>query len=66
MNLMVNGVCQEFSEPLTAAGMLEALGVDAARAVIERNGAVLPRESLTVTALADGDVIEIVQFVSGG
>ena len=66
MNITVNGVCQEFSKPLTAAGLLEALGVDAARAVIERNGAVLPRESLAATALADGDVIEIVRFVSGG
>jgi len=66
MNITVNGVCQELSKPLTAAGLLETLGVDAARAVIERNGTVLPRESLATTALADGDVIEIVRFVSGG
>ncbi len=38
----------------------------AVRFAVERNGAIVPKSQLSHTALADGDVIEIVIAVGGG
>jgi len=65
MTIIVNG------KPKTApaadvAGLLTQLGLDPARVVVEYNRNILARERFAATALADGDELEIVQFVGGG
>ena len=65
LSLTVNG------EPRTAAAstlaaLVDELGLDRRKVAVERNLQIVPRSLHAMTALADGDRIEIVQFVGGG
>jgi thiamine biosynthesis protein ThiS len=62
----VNGEPYEIAEPLTVAELLTNLGVDARRVAVEHNLVVLKRDVFDRTTVADGDEIEIVNFVGGG
>jgi thiamine biosynthesis protein ThiS len=48
------------------AGLVAELGLDPKKVAIERNLAIVPRSLHEATPLAEGDRIEIVQFVGGG
>lgn len=65
VNLTVNG-----EERVAGAGtlldLLAELGSRPELVAIEHNGEIVPRARFGETALADGDRIEIVQFVQGG
>jgi sulfur carrier protein len=65
MNLVING-----DERIFAASTLEALiaelGMKGDRVAVELNREIVPRASWSVTALKDGDRLEIVHFVGGG
>ncbi len=55
--------------PLDGANLLDWLtahGYDPRRIAVERNEEIVPKASYAGTVLADGDVIEIVNFVGGG
>lgn len=45
---------------------LTQAGYDPAKVAVERNGDIVPRARYGQTILADGDAVEIVQFVGGG
>lgn len=45
---------------------LTQAGYDPAKVAVERNGDIVPRVRYGQTILADGDAVEIVQFVGGG
>lgn len=64
--LEVNGLRREESESTTVAQLLHVLQLDPLRVAVERNGAIVPRREYASTALAEGDRLEIVQFVGGG
>lgn len=66
MRLTINGEDQGFEPPLTVAGLLAALALEPRKIAVERNLEIVPRSAYGQTALADGDRIEIVQFVGGG
>ena len=66
MEVTVNGEPETFAEPCSVAELLLARGHDAARVVVERNGAILPREQFAQTQICSGDSLEIVHFVGGG
>lgn len=66
MTITVNGRPKELDGPTTVAALLESLKLDAARVAVELNRKILPRAEFAETALADGDSLEIVQFVGGG
>ncbi|WP_225072939.1 sulfur carrier protein ThiS [Desulfuromonas sp. CSMB_57] len=66
LNLMVNGKSFQSSAPLSVAELLLHLQCDAARVAVEHNGIILQGEHFATTPLADGDRLEIVQFVGGG
>ena len=51
---------------VTQSPIGEALGIDPARVAVERNREIVPRSTLSVTPVADGDSFEIVHFVGGG
>ena len=51
---------------MTLAAFVERLGLDARKIAIERNLEIVPRSTYGVTLLADGDRLEIVNFVGGG
>jgi len=62
----VNGKAHELTSGTTLAGLIEQLGLDGQRVVIERNRQIVPHDHHKTITLEDGDVLEIVQFVGGG
>lgn len=66
MKLTVNGNETELTEAVNIAGLLNKFSVEAARAVVEVNGAIIDRSSFDTHRLNDGDSVEIVRFVGGG
>ena len=66
MKLRVNDQERELPEGTTVALLLERLALAAERVAVERNGAIVPRGDYGEARLAEGDSLEIVQFVGGG
>jgi thiamine biosynthesis protein ThiS len=66
MTITVNGKPKEIDAPTTVAALLESLKLDAARVALELNREILPRAEFAERILANGDTLEIVQFVGGG
>ena len=66
MRLTINGEERSFGEILDIAGLVRALGLDARKVAVERNLEIVPRSTYARVILADGDRLEIVQFVGGG
>jgi len=67
MKLMINGETRELAgEALTVDAMLDALALTGRRVAVEVNQRIVKRGTYAEHALAEGDVIEIVQFVGGG
>jgi thiamine biosynthesis protein ThiS len=66
MQLTINGEDRSFEPGLDLAGLVRALGLDPRKVAIERNLEIVPRSTYAAVGLADGDKLEIVQFVGGG
>lgn len=66
MNITVNGEQMRFEPPVSVAGLLAALALEPKKIAVERNLEIVPKSLYGDTAIADGDRIEIVQFVGGG
>ncbi|MEO6601370.1 MAG: sulfur carrier protein ThiS [Polyangiaceae bacterium] len=66
MQITVNGDAHDVPEGLTVRGLVERLGLTEGPVAVERNRCVVPRAEHPNTALAAGDVLEIVHFVGGG
>ena len=66
MKIQVNGEEKEFSNVVTVADLLDALGVGRERVAVEVNTDIVPRARHAEHAIQDGDRIEVVQFVGGG
>jgi len=62
----VNGKPMQLSEGATAVELLNQLGVEPERVVVEVNLNILKRAQLGSTVLQTGDQVEIVHFVGGG
>lgn len=65
MRVQVNGELREVAAP-TILALVEELGLDVRKVAVERNLEIVPRSLHATTALAEGDRIELVQFVGGG
>ena len=50
----------------TVADLVAALGLGPRRIAVEVNRAIVPRAEYGVTALHEGDAVEIIHFVGGG
>ena len=66
MRLMVNGEAREIEGVADVAGLVRALGLDPRKVAVELNLEIVPRSTYAAAAVADGDRLEIVQFVGGG
>lgn len=66
MHLTINGETRTFEDLPDVAALVAALGLDTKKVAVERNLEIVPRSAYGITALMDGDRIEIVQFVGGG
>ena len=65
MRIQVNGDTREVTAR-TILELVEALELDVRKVAVERNLEIVPRSLHATTALAEGDRIELVQFVGGG
>ena len=66
MELQVNGKPMTMPDGSTAAQLLQQLGVQPEKVVVEVNLTILRRHQLPDTTLSPGDHVEIVHFVGGG
>ncbi len=66
VTITLNGDPHTVEEPLTVAGLLAQLEIDARSVAVERNFVVIKRDAYPTTAVEEGDQIEIVNFVGGG
>ncbi|KMY53872.1 thiamine biosynthesis protein ThiS [Bacillus sp. FJAT-27231] len=67
MNIIINGKEEQIAlqEP-TLEHLLAAYSLQGKSVIIEANGQIVPKEKVGLTAVKEGDRIEIVQFVGGG
>jgi thiamine biosynthesis protein ThiS len=66
ITLQLNGRSETCAEGTTLAGLLEGLRLDPRRVAVEKNESLVPKSAFAETTLAEGDRIEIVEFVGGG
>lgn len=66
MRITLNGEPFELDEPMSVAGLLDKLSIDARRVAVEHNLMILRRQRFEDTLVHDGDRVEIVNFVGGG
>lgn len=66
MRLTVNGEVREAPDQATLADLLASLGIESGRVAVERNLEIAPKSLWGEIVLAEGDRVEIVQFVGGG
>lgn len=62
----VNGESRETRAGTTVTGLLAQLGLNTGRVAVEYNLEILPKSKWDNTQVAQGDRLEIVQFVGGG
>jgi thiamine biosynthesis protein ThiS len=70
MKITLNGEPLEIESGTTVAMLVERLSVETGRdprgIAVERNREIVPKSEHALTALSEGDQIELVQFVGGG
>jgi thiamine biosynthesis protein ThiS len=66
VKIQLNGDPYELAAPASIADLLARLEIDPRRVAVERNFAVVKRDLYGSTPIADGDQIEVVNFVGGG
>ncbi len=66
MQIFINSAAQEVEGAPSVAELLARLKLDTRKIAVERNLAIVPKSRYDATTLAEGDRIEIVNFVGGG
>jgi len=64
--IRVNGDPLEISMPLSVNALLAKLDIDPRRVAVEHNLVVVKKDAFDRTTVAEGDEVEIVNFVGGG
>lgn len=66
MEILVNGASHEVPADITAARLVEMLGLTGQRLAMEVNREIIPRSTFETHRLQPGDRIEIVRAIGGG
>jgi thiamine biosynthesis protein ThiS len=66
LRIRLNGDPLEIAGPKTVLQLLEDLDIDPRRVAVEQNLVIVKRDRYASAPIADGDEIEIVNFVGGG
>jgi thiamine biosynthesis protein ThiS len=66
VRIRLNGQEHELRGPATVRDLLDQLGIDARRVAVEHNLVVVRRALYDSELVAEGDEVEIVNFVGGG
>ncbi|MBW2478072.1 MAG: sulfur carrier protein ThiS [Deltaproteobacteria bacterium] len=65
-SIILNGRPHELDDQATIDSLLASLQLDRHQVVVELNRQIVPRDRFSQTDLAEGDKLEVVQFVGGG
>ena len=66
MRLHINGKEHDMAGGTTLLGLIEGLGFDPTKVVVEHNTRIVQRADFDSTTLEEGDRLELLQFVGGG
>ncbi|UYV18992.1 sulfur carrier protein ThiS [Halomonas qaidamensis] len=66
IKLTLNGEPHTLAAGLSAADLIEQLGLTGRRIAVEINEQIVPKSQLAQTHLANGDQIEVVHAIGGG
>jgi sulfur carrier protein len=66
MNIVVNGTPRDFADDLTAAQLIEHLGLVGKRLAMEVNQEIVPRSEYPSYHFQPDDRVEIVHAIGGG
>lgn len=66
IRIIVNGEGREIGDSTNVSNLLDDLGLNHERVVVELNEKILAKELFSATSLTTGDSVEIIQFVPGG
>ena len=66
MTIQLNGEPYEVPEPISVSRLLKTLEIDSRRVAVEHNRLVVKKAAYPLTVVAEGDEIEVVNFVGGG
>jgi sulfur carrier protein len=66
MDLMINGKPEQLPDGITAAQLIEQLGLNGQRLAMEVNREIVPRSSFATYTFNAGDQVEIVRAIGGG
>lgn len=66
IQIRLNGEPHTLATGLTAADLVEQLGLTGRRIAVEINEEIVPRSQLAATALAENDQVEVVHAIGGG
>jgi sulfur carrier protein len=66
VKILVNGETKDFSDRITLGQLIGELGVRKETIVAEVNRQIIPPEKRPAHQLAEGDQVELIQFVGGG
>ncbi|MEL6325034.1 MAG: sulfur carrier protein ThiS [Pseudomonadota bacterium] len=66
MRIILNGEPRDVPPGTTLSDLVLTLGPDPRGIAIERNREIVPKSQHGAVVLADGDQLEVVQFVGGG
>jgi thiamine biosynthesis protein ThiS len=66
MTITLNGDPHELQGPLSVSALLAELEIDSRRVAVELNCTVVKKAAYDASVIADGDEVEIVNFVGGG
>lgn len=64
--IYVNGTSRPMGEARDIEALLKELGVTSKKVAVERNGEIVHASAWAKTPVAEGDRIEVIQFVGGG
>ena len=66
VTIQLNGEAFETSGPLSVGRLLAQLDIDPRRVAVEHNRLVVKKVAYDSTVVAEGDEVEVVNFVGGG
>ena len=66
LRITINGEERRLEASLTVDALLSQLGLERGMIAVERNLEIVPRSLYGEIRVADGDRLEIVQFIGGG
>jgi sulfur carrier protein len=66
MQILLNGLSEEFEPGITVRTLLDRAGFTERRVAVEVNREIVPKSEHAVRVLRDGDLVEIVHALGGG